>query len=138
MDHYYSISAFNNLDIDKGIDAMYISPVEVYTQKVIQDMQEQQENCVMTAILNTGIKVDKDELIKALNYDRQQYQKGYKDGRNELVKAFADEIERTVEQAKYSAQYHAYFVQENSDIFLYGLSLAVDILTRIYEGQKNA
>ena len=27
-----------------------------------------------------GYKVDKDELIKALQYDRQQYEKGYKDG----------------------------------------------------------
>ena len=129
MDHCFNDSTFNT---------GYESPVEVYTQKVIQDMQEQQENCVMNAILKTGVNVDKDELIKALNYDRQQYQKGYKDGRNDLVRAFADEIERTVEQAKYSAQYHARFVQENNELFLAGLSLAVDILKRVYEGQNDA
>lgn len=129
MDHHYSIGNF---------DTGYDSPVEYYTQKIIRDIEEQQESCVMEAILKTGVKVDKDELIKALNYDRKQYQKGYKDGRNELVKAFADEIERTVEQAKYSAQYHAYFVQENNELFLAGLSLAVDILKRVYEGQNDA
>ena len=66
------------------------------------------------------------------------YEKGYKDGRNDLVRAFADEIERTVEQAKYSAQYHARFIQENNELFLAGLSLAVDILKRVYEGQNDA
>lgn len=38
------------------------------------------ENNVYKAILNVGVVVDKDELLKALDYDRGQYEKGYKDG----------------------------------------------------------
>lgn len=35
---------------------------------------------IMEAVLQTDIKVDKQELILALKYDRGQYEKGYKDG----------------------------------------------------------
>jgi hypothetical protein len=38
------------------------------------------ENDVCTAVQNVGIYVDKDELIKALQYDREQYDRGYKQG----------------------------------------------------------
>lgn len=37
-------------------------------------------------MLNLGIHVDKDELVKALNYDRHQYLKGYRDGLAEAEK----------------------------------------------------
>ena len=35
----------------------------------------------MRGCLDVGVYVDKEELIKALKYDREQYQKGYEDGR---------------------------------------------------------
>ena len=41
----------------------------------------QLDNEVYRAIERVGVAVDKEELIKALNYDRQQYEKGYADGR---------------------------------------------------------
>ena len=63
-------------------DINYESPI-----KIIQDaMQVQVENDVYKAVQNYDIKVDKDELIKALTYDRQQYVKGFRDG----VKKFAE------------------------------------------------
>ena len=34
----------------------------------------------MKVVLSYGIEVDKDELIKTLAYDREQYEKGYADG----------------------------------------------------------
>lgn len=49
---------------------------EMKTQ-MIKDEEDQLMVQVTQAI---GYDVDKDELIKALNYDRQQYEKGYKDG----------------------------------------------------------
>lgn len=68
-----SISAFD-----------YESPI-----KIIQDaMQMQVENDVYKAIQNYDIKVDKDELIKALKYDREQYKKGFRDG----VRKFAEKL----------------------------------------------
>lgn len=54
----------------------YQSPIQQY----ISDMTMKMENDVCTAVQNVGIYVDKEELIKALRYDRQQYDKGYADG----------------------------------------------------------
>ena len=57
---------------------MYESPIEVYHK----DMQTKIENHIFEAVCNVGVFVDKDELIKALKYDRDQYRKGYEDGFN--------------------------------------------------------
>ena len=38
------------------------------------------EKAILRAVLRVGIEVNKEELIKALAYDRDQYQKGYCDG----------------------------------------------------------
>ena len=43
-------------------------------------MKIQMEGEIMKAVQRVGIDVDKDELIRALQYDRGQYQKGYMDG----------------------------------------------------------
>lgn len=54
----------------------YQSPIQQY----VDDMTMKMENNVCTAVQKVGIYVDKEELIKALRYDRQQYDKGYADG----------------------------------------------------------
>ncbi len=64
---------------------MYVSPIE----KIMGDIQSQivkdEENRLIHHVTQSiGYKVDKDELIKALQYDRQQYEKGYKDGLEQL------------------------------------------------------
>lgn len=63
---------------------MYESPIEV----VYGDMHHKIDNEIYAAIVNVGVNVDKDELVRALSYDRQQYEKGYEDGK----KAFAKEL----------------------------------------------
>lgn len=40
---------------------------------------------IYQAILSYGITVDKDELLRALKYDRNQYEKGYMDGKAEAM-----------------------------------------------------
>ena len=54
----------------------YESPISVIATQ-IQTMYDEE---VMKAIQRVGIDVNKDELIKALNYDRGQYEKGYQNG----------------------------------------------------------
>ncbi len=44
---------------------------------------EAQENYIMQAVQNCCITVDKEELTRALMYDRQQYEKGYADAKAE-------------------------------------------------------
>ena len=53
----------------------YKSPIEI----IYGDMTHKLENEVFTVIQNIGINIDKDELIKALQYDRNQYETGYAD-----------------------------------------------------------
>ena len=63
----------------------YNSPISIISQMVddqIKEMHKQEEAAIVTEITRKiGVDVDKDELIRALNYDRHQYEKGYVDGR---------------------------------------------------------
>ena len=43
------------------------------------EMRIQEENGILQVIKDMGIVVDKEELLKALEYDRNQYEKGYND-----------------------------------------------------------
>lgn len=59
---------------------MYNSPVTIFENIVKQEMQEK-ENAIIAEIKSQiAVEVDKDELIKALRYDRHQYEEGYEDG----------------------------------------------------------
>lgn len=59
---------------------MYKSPIEILVSDMYTEIVKQKENDIYRAVQNYGISVDKDELIKTLEYDRRQYTKGYKDG----------------------------------------------------------
>jgi hypothetical protein len=45
---------------------------------------------VCEAVIKCGVNVNKDELIKALQYDREQYAKGYNDG----IRDFAENLKK--------------------------------------------
>ncbi len=60
----------------------YQSPINL----IMSDMQVKMEGEILKAVQNVGVKVDKDELLKALQYDRNQYQKGYDDRDSEIVR----------------------------------------------------
>lgn len=53
----------------------YKSPIEAF----YSDVQLKFEDGVYKAVQAVDIHVDRDELIKALQYDRQQYEKGWHD-----------------------------------------------------------
>ena len=55
---------------------MYDSPIRLAVSK----MTSQFNDDIYNAVVKIGIDVDKDELVRALNYDRNQYEKGYRDG----------------------------------------------------------
>lgn len=63
----------------------YISPINVdVINEMIEKIQKDQELAVMTKVKMVA-DVDKDELLKALRYDRNQYDKGYQDGYYEAI-----------------------------------------------------
>ena len=47
---------------------------------IAKKREEQQEDAILPEIYEMGVSVDKEELIKALKYDRNQYERGYRGG----------------------------------------------------------
>lgn len=66
---------------------MYEPPVNFFTtgMKLVEDINKSKEAHILSAIESVGIHVDREELIKAMEYDRGQYEKGYTDGRTDAI-----------------------------------------------------
>ena len=63
----------------------YISPIQVnFIDEIVEEMHKDQETAVMTKV-KMVVGVDKYELLNALRYDRNQYDKGYQDGYYEAI-----------------------------------------------------
>jgi len=61
---------------------MYESPIEVMFRDIENRIREQEENAITAEVSRQmGVNVDKDELMKALAYDRDQYNRGYEDAK---------------------------------------------------------
>ena len=71
---------------------MYKSPIEIVVSQVQEMILQKQEEQTLQAVQKVGIKADKNELLKALAYDRGQYEKGYEDAVREFVRKFEFEI----------------------------------------------
>lgn len=69
----------------------YKSPIESFSDinQIIECVKDEFDNNVYKAVLRTGVQVDKDELIRALRYDRNQYLKGYCDAKAEYDRGSA-------------------------------------------------
>ena len=61
---------------------MYKSPIDI----IYGQLQTQIEGEVMRAVQQIGVNVDKEELLRALQYDRGQYKKGYADAMDSIVR----------------------------------------------------
>ena len=71
----------------------YDSPIRM----IVGEMETKMEADTMSVIQRYGIDVDKEELIKALNYDREQYDKGFREGYN---KGYEQAIEFVISQIR--------------------------------------
>lgn len=60
---------------------MYESPIN----QILGEMQITYENECLKAVQSVGFDVNKEELAKALMYDRNQYEKGYADAIQEFI-----------------------------------------------------
>lgn len=65
---------------------MYQSPIEI----IYDNMRMKIEGEVYKAVQRVGVNVDKEELLKALQYDRGQYKRGYEDGYAKAIEEFAE------------------------------------------------
>lgn len=79
----------------------YESPINVWWSDTrIEQLRDEYDNLIIKAVKNVCPEVDRDELIKALEYDRGQYEKGFADGiaykppvksRGDSIRAMTDE-----------------------------------------------
>ncbi len=59
---------------------MYESPITMIIDDMAEKLIKNQEGYIVKCVQNVGVSVDKAELVRALAYDRQQYDKGFADG----------------------------------------------------------
>ena len=78
---------------------MYKSPIELYTTDLQTKINEQAEGMIMEAVKGIGVDVNKEELTRALQYDRQQYEKGYVDGMKEFAERLKEKMQSSVTMA---------------------------------------
>ena len=55
----------------------YESPITMF----IGQLETQIENDIISVVQRVGVDVDRDELLRALQHDRNQYNKGFNDAR---------------------------------------------------------
>ena len=64
---------------------MYNEPIKLYELQM-QTIIEERENAIFAKVQACfDVDVDKAELIRALSYDRNQYEKGYADGKADAM-----------------------------------------------------
>ena len=89
---------------------LYKSPIEtMYEQpqfitEIEQKVRSGFDSAVMTVVRRVGVNVDREELLKALAYDRNQYKTGYLDGLSDGRRARDSEIVRC-KDCKHRQQY---------------------------------
>lgn len=65
---------------------MYKSPIEIKLNDIVSDVVKQVDEYTLRCFQQIGVNVDKYELIKALEFDRGQYEKGWNDRDSEIVR----------------------------------------------------
>lgn len=76
---------------------MYDSPIDLYISDIQNQIVAQQDEQIYKAVVHFFPDVKRDELLKALRYDREQYDKGYADGKRDAM----DELVRCAECIHY-------------------------------------
>jgi hypothetical protein len=67
---------------------MWKSPINIFQKKIVTEI----EGDILKAVHEYGVVVDKDELLKALAYDRGQYDKGFADGKREVCQNIVNQL----------------------------------------------
>ena len=73
-------------------EATYVSPITAEIHEIQRNYNRKLDTLILNEIRKYDVKVDKDELVKALKYDRNQYEKGYADGKKEAAEEILQEV----------------------------------------------
>lgn len=105
---------------------MYKSPIDITVSDISHKIVKEQENQIYKTVQSVGVNVDKHELIRALNYDRQQYDKGYYDGVKDFAERYKDQIEN----------YTGMFIDEGFYVSLEAMISAIDFVLCQMTGEE--
>ena len=75
---------------------MYESPITRMVGDISSQITKQNEEYIITYARDIGYNINKEELTKALNYDREQYKAGYRDGHSDGYKEGFDDATEIV------------------------------------------
>ena len=82
-------------------EATYVSPITVEIHEILRNYNRKLDTLYLEEIRKYDVKVDKEELVKALKYDRNQYEKGYAQGRQETAEKILTTIYRRLRYATF-------------------------------------
>lgn len=77
---------------DAVLYSAWNSPIKIIENEIYDQWNMQMEDGILKAVYNVGIHVDREELLKALAYDRNQYNMGYMDGVKEVCDRIANRL----------------------------------------------
>ncbi len=90
------------------VKTMYNSPIDLTINTIYNELAKKSDEQIYQAVIGCGVNVDKAELLKALEYDRNQYEIGFIDG----VKKFAEMLkERKYQSSEWSHGGHPYVIE---------------------------
>ena len=108
---------------------MYESPLTVVESIASQITKQEEDRAFYEIKQAVGYDIDKQEFIKALQYDRNQYQKGYAD-----AMAVLEEIKADIDAKQYS-----YMADKDYDEGIrFGLMLAYQIVDKHINGKEQS
>ena len=106
---------------------MYESPIKIITGKMVTQFDDE----IYSAVQNVGITVDREELLKALEYDRGQYEKGYNDAIDDFAKELKSILPIAVHQDCSEIDYEV-------DYALYNMRFKIDkIAEQLKAGEQK-
>lgn len=71
----------------------YKSPIEMAIETIYKDVTDKGDNAILEAVQKVGVTVDKNELIKALKYDRDQFNIGFSNGYEKAINDVANYLD---------------------------------------------
>jgi hypothetical protein len=80
------INDFKTFSVEECERLMYQAPIELLITDIQHQIVKEQDEEIYRAVVHYIPNVDKEELLKALRYDRNQYEKGYADAMNSIVR----------------------------------------------------
>lgn len=103
----------------------YDAPIKMYEEplKIATD------GMIVNVVQNFGFDVDKEELYRALKYDRDQYEKGYSKGKTVGIDEFRERIKELLK--------HGIFVSRN-DLFECITGIAEELRGEKYDTSGNS